>query len=143
MTSVFAFDDVPSVDHIVSSPVLYWGVHDFLSNELKRFGVEVNSWHFIRKISDIAHSQGIRFFIDNTFANPPVEMSSNYVVVSYRRPLRVSNSSFNRRFSSSSFLIRRSLDSKTTSLDCFVLSLFCLFISAISCVSFLAFSIQQ
>ena len=32
---------VSAGDHIVSSPVLYGGVHDFLANELKRFGVEV------------------------------------------------------------------------------------------------------
>ena len=32
---------VASGDHIVSSPVLYGGVRDYLENELKRFGVDV------------------------------------------------------------------------------------------------------
>lgn len=33
-------------DHIVSSPVLYGGVRDYLENELKRFGVEVTFTDF-------------------------------------------------------------------------------------------------
>lgn len=89
-------------DHIVSSPVLYGGVHDFLEKELKRFGVEVTFVDFIggdveaairpntkllytetvcnpllevpdlRAISEIAHRHGIPFFVDNTFATPIV-----------------------------------------------------------------------
>lgn len=93
---------VSAGDHIISSPVLYGGVHDFLQNELKRFGVEVTFVNFvtediekyirpntkliyteticnpllevpdIRKISEIAHRHGILFFIDNTFATSVV-----------------------------------------------------------------------
>lgn len=93
---------VSAGDHIISSPVLYGGVHDFLQNELKRFGVEVTFADFInddiekhikpntkliyteticnpllevpdiRKISGIAKKRGLLFFIDNTFATPIV-----------------------------------------------------------------------
>ena len=93
---------VSSGDHIISSPVLYGGVHDFLQNELKRFGVEVTFVNFnqddmekyirpntkliyteticnpllevpdIRKIAEIAHKHNLLFFIDSTFATPVV-----------------------------------------------------------------------
>lgn len=89
-------------DHIISSPVLYGGVHDFLENELKRFGVEVTFVDFINdniekyikpntkliyteticnpllevpeisKIADIAHKHDLLFYIDNTFATSVV-----------------------------------------------------------------------
>ena len=89
---------VSAGDHIVSSPVLYGGVHDFLANELKRFGVEVTFVDFINgdvegairpntkllyteticnpllevpdigRISELARKHGCYFFIDNTFA---------------------------------------------------------------------------
>lgn len=36
-------------DHIISSPVLYGGVHDFLENELARFGVSVTFVDFIHE----------------------------------------------------------------------------------------------
>ncbi|MEE1013371.1 MAG: aminotransferase class I/II-fold pyridoxal phosphate-dependent enzyme [Clostridia bacterium] len=85
-------------DHIISSPVLYGGVYDYLQNELKRFGVEVSFVDFnhddiekyirpntkliyteticnpllavpdIRKISAIAKKHNLLFYIDNTFA---------------------------------------------------------------------------
>jgi methionine-gamma-lyase len=93
---------VNSGDHIVASPVLYGGVHDFLQNELKRFGVEVTFADFInddiekyikpntkliytesicnpllevpdiQKIADIAHKHNLLFYIDNTFATSVV-----------------------------------------------------------------------
>ena len=89
-------------DHIISSPVLYGGVHDFLSNELSRFGVSVtfvdflheNIADFIRPetkliytesicnplmevpdmaaVAKVAHEHGLLFFVDNTFATPVV-----------------------------------------------------------------------
>ena len=89
-------------DHIISSPVLYGGVHDFLENELARFGVSVTFVDFIHEnIADFirpetkliytesisnplmevpdmaataktAHEHGLLFFVDNTFATPVV-----------------------------------------------------------------------
>lgn len=93
---------VNSGDHIISSPVLYGGVHDYLQNELKRFGVEVTFVDFnrddieqyiksntkliyteticnpllevpdIRKVSEIAKKHNLLFYIDNTFATAVV-----------------------------------------------------------------------
>lgn len=89
-------------DHIISSPVLYGGVHDFLQNELAKFGIEVSFVDFIhddveqhirpttkliyteticnplmevpniQAIADIAHRHQLLFYIDNTFATPVV-----------------------------------------------------------------------
>ena len=89
-------------DHIISSPVLYGGVHDFLRSELARFGVDVTFADLInddieqyirpetkliyteticnplmevpdiKKIADTAKKNGLLFFIDNTFATPAV-----------------------------------------------------------------------
>lgn len=85
-------------DHIISSPVLYGGVWDFLANEITRFGVEVTFVDFltgdvekyikpntkviytetitnplmevmdIPAISEIAHKHGCKLIVDNTFA---------------------------------------------------------------------------
>ncbi|MGN1108564.1 MAG: trans-sulfuration enzyme family protein [Oscillospiraceae bacterium] len=93
---------VSSGDHIIASPVLYGGVHDFLQNELKRFGVEVTFVDIInddiekyiqpntkliyteticnpllevpdlKKTADIAHKHGLLFYVDNTFATSVV-----------------------------------------------------------------------
>lgn len=93
---------VSAGDHIVASPVLYGGVHDFLQNEVKRFGVDVtfvdfnkdNVEEYIRpntklvytesisnpllevpdmvKTAAIAHKHGALFFVDNTFATAVV-----------------------------------------------------------------------
>ena len=98
--SILSF--VQAGDHIVSSPVLYGGVHDYLEKELKRFGVEVTFVDFlhgdiekaiqpntkliyseticnpllevpdIRATADVAHRHGLKFLIDNTFATPVV-----------------------------------------------------------------------
>jgi methionine-gamma-lyase len=87
-------------DHLISSPVLYGGVHDFFANELKRLGIEVSFVDFINDdpasyikpntkliytetisnplmqtadiahISKIARSHKLVFAIDNTFATP-------------------------------------------------------------------------
>lgn len=99
-TSILSF--VQSGDHIIASPVLYGGVYDYLSNELKRFGVEVTFVNFLKddvekyirpntrliyteticnplmevpdipKIAKIAHKHNVKFFVDNTFATPVV-----------------------------------------------------------------------
>lgn len=59
---------VESGDHIVSSPVLYGGVRDYLENELKRFGVEVTFTDFsneetieksIRKNTKLVYTESI------------------------------------------------------------------------------------
>lgn len=93
---------VSSGDHIVSSPVLYGGVHDFLKDELRRFGVEVTFVDFIHgdvegairpntrllyteticnpllevpdlaRIAAIAKKHGLFFYVDNTFATSVV-----------------------------------------------------------------------
>ena len=39
--------NVSTGDHIISSPVLYGGVYDYLKNEIPRFGVEVDFVDFI------------------------------------------------------------------------------------------------
>ncbi len=89
-------------DHIISSPVLYGGVHDFLASELKKFGVSVTFVDFLHEnIADfirpetkliytesicnplmevpdmaaaakVAREHGLLFFVDNTFATPVV-----------------------------------------------------------------------
>ena len=89
-------------DHILSSPVLYGGVYDFLKNEAPRFGIEVDFADFfaddlekhikpntkflytetitnplmevpdLRKISDLAHKHGALSIVDSTFASPVV-----------------------------------------------------------------------
>lgn len=93
---------VSAGDHIIASPVLYGGVHDFLQNEVKRFGVEVTFVDFIHddidkyirpntkliytesicnpllevpdisKVAEIAHKHNLLFFVDNTFATTVV-----------------------------------------------------------------------
>lgn len=93
---------VSAGDHIIASPVLYGGVHDFLQNELKRFGVEVTFVDIIgddvekyikpntkliyteticnpllevpdlKKTAEIAHKHGLLFYVDNTFATSVV-----------------------------------------------------------------------
>jgi methionine-gamma-lyase len=100
ITSFLAY--VKAGDHIISSPVLYGGVYDYLKNELPRFGVETTFVDFekeniedyikpntkviytetiinplmnvvdIRKVSEIAHKHGCKFIIDSTFATPAV-----------------------------------------------------------------------
>jgi len=93
---------VKAGDHIISSPVLYGGVYDYLKNELPRFGVEVTFADFekddieslirsntkilytetisnplmavedLPSISKIAHSHGCKLIVDNTFATPAI-----------------------------------------------------------------------
>lgn len=100
ITSFLAF--VKAGDHIISSPVLYGGVYDYLKNELPRFGVETTFVDFekeniedhirpntkiiysetiinplmsvldIQKVADIAHKHGCKFILDSTFATPAV-----------------------------------------------------------------------
>lgn len=92
--------NVEAGDHIISSPVLYGGVYDYLKNEIKRFGVEVDFVDFInddfekyikpntkiiytetitnplmevmdiKNIVEKAHSHGLKVILDNTFATP-------------------------------------------------------------------------
>ena len=61
---------VKSGDYIVSSPVLYGGVHDFLSNELKRFGVEVTFVDFIRGDIKGAIRANTKLIYTETICNP-------------------------------------------------------------------------
>jgi methionine-gamma-lyase len=93
---------VKTGDHIIASPVLYGGVHDFLANELARFGISVDFTDLINtdlrvyakpntklvytetinnplmEVPDIektaseAHSLGLKLLVDNTFATPSV-----------------------------------------------------------------------
>lgn len=100
ITAIIA--NVKAGDHIVSSPVLYGGVYDYLKNEIARFGVEVDFVDFIhddleeyikpntkviytetitnplmevmdiQKIAAIAHKHGAKMIIDNTFATPAI-----------------------------------------------------------------------
>lgn len=93
---------VKTGDHIVSSPVLYGGVYDYMKNELPRFGVEVTFVDFDREsledairpntkvvytetisnplmevvdlpaVAKIAHAHGCKLIVDNTFATPAV-----------------------------------------------------------------------
>ncbi|MFP3154400.1 aminotransferase class I/II-fold pyridoxal phosphate-dependent enzyme [Lachnospiraceae bacterium ZAX-1] len=99
-TSILSF--VSQGDHIISSPVLYGGVHDYLSNELPRFGIEVTFVDTLKEditnyikpntkliytetisnplmevpdieaISKIAKEYKLLLFVDNTFATPVV-----------------------------------------------------------------------
>ena len=94
--------NVEKGDHIISSPVLYGGVYDYLKNEIVRFGIEVDFVDFlteniedyikpntkiiytetitnplmevmdIKKIADIAHKHGAKLIVDNTFATPAI-----------------------------------------------------------------------
>ncbi len=58
-------------DHVVSSPVLYGGVHDFLENELSRFGIEVTFVNFDR-IDAIRQAvrPNTRLLYTETISNP-------------------------------------------------------------------------
>jgi len=97
-TAILSF--VQSGDHIISSPVLYGGVQDFLANELPRFGIEVTFANLLdgdlseyvrpntklayteticnplmevpdlESLSNSAHSNGLALLVDNTFATP-------------------------------------------------------------------------
>jgi len=97
-TTILSF--VQSGDHIISSPVLYGGVHDFLANELPRFGIETtfadlldgDLSEYVRPntklvyteticnplmevpdleaLSKSARANGIALLVDNTFATP-------------------------------------------------------------------------
>jgi methionine-gamma-lyase len=90
--------NVQGGDHILASPVLYGGVHDFLANELKRFNIEVSFVDFINdnlekyirpntkiiytetisnplmevvdieQAAEIAHKYNLKMIVDNTFA---------------------------------------------------------------------------
>jgi len=92
--------NVKAGDHIIASSVLYGGVYDFFSNELKRFNVEVTFVNFINddfekyirpntkiiytetisnplmevvdipKIAEITHKHNLKLIVDNTFATP-------------------------------------------------------------------------
>ena len=94
--------NVSAGDHIISSPVLYGGVYDYLKNEIPRFGIEVDFVDFIHddiekyikpntkviytetitnplmevmdlaKTAEIAHRHGAKMIVDNTFATPAI-----------------------------------------------------------------------
>lgn len=62
---------VSAGDHIVSSPVLYGGVRDYLENELRRFGVEVTFTDF-SDLSNIekAFRPNTKLVYTETISNP-------------------------------------------------------------------------
>lgn len=94
--------NVAAGDHIVSSPVLYGGVYDYLKNEAPRFGISVDFVDFerddlekylrpntkvvytetitnplmevpdLKQVADVAHKGGAKLIVDNTFATPAV-----------------------------------------------------------------------
>ncbi|WP_286680444.1 aminotransferase class I/II-fold pyridoxal phosphate-dependent enzyme [Tepidanaerobacter sp. EBM-49] len=94
--------NIKSQDHIISSNVLYGGTWELLTEELKKFNVEVTFLDFnkddiepyfkpntkvvymetisnplmevadIRKIAKIAHQHNAKLIVDNTFATPVV-----------------------------------------------------------------------
>ncbi|RVU54386.1 trans-sulfuration enzyme family protein [Anaerosphaera multitolerans] len=100
ITSIIS--NVKSGDHIISSPVLYGGVYDYLKNEITRFGVEVDFVDFLnddfekyikpntkviytetitnplmevmdlKTISQKAHKHNLKVIVDNTFATPAI-----------------------------------------------------------------------
>lgn len=100
ITAIIA--NVESGDHIISSPVLYGGVYDYFTNEIKRFGVEVTFVDFVNddiekhikantkiiytetisnplmevmdisEISTIAHKHDCKLIVDNTFATAAI-----------------------------------------------------------------------
>ena len=100
ITSILA--NVSAGDHILSSPVLYGGVYDYLKNELPRFGVSVDFADFINddpekhirpntkivytetitnplmEVPDLeragtaARKSGAKLIVDNTFATPAI-----------------------------------------------------------------------
>ncbi len=62
---------VEAGDHIVSSPVLYGGVRDYLENELKRFGVEVTFTDFSDPASvENAIRPNTKLVYTETISNP-------------------------------------------------------------------------
>lgn len=100
VTAILA--NVGKGDHIISSPVLYGGVYDYLKNEITRFGVEVDFVDFVHDkpenyikpntkviytetitnplmevmdipaIAEAAHRHGVKLIVDNSFATPAV-----------------------------------------------------------------------
>jgi len=100
ITSIIA--NVNAGDHIISSPVLYGGVYDYFTNEIKRFGVEVTFVDFVNddiekhikpntkiiytetisnplmevidiaSVSEIAHKHDCKLIVDNTFATAAI-----------------------------------------------------------------------
>ena len=97
-------------DHIISSPVIYGGVQDFLANELSRFGIEVTFADLLdgdiskyvkpntklvfteticnplMEVPDVAvltksaHAYGLPLLLDNTFASPVILKPLNFGV---------------------------------------------------------------
>lgn len=66
---------VKTGDHIVSSPVLYGGVRDYLENELKRYGVEVSFVDFSNTENIVkAVRPKTRLIYTETISNPLMEV---------------------------------------------------------------------
>ncbi|MCG6489951.1 MULTISPECIES: trans-sulfuration enzyme family protein [Gammaproteobacteria] len=108
ITAILSF--VQQGDHVIASTVLYGGVHDFLKNELPRFGIDITFINFVtdnvedyikpntkivytetisnplievidlQAIADTAHKHGALFIVDNTFATPSVCKLINFDV---------------------------------------------------------------
>ena len=111
-TSILA--TVKPGDHIVASPIIYGEAFYYLKYELKRWGVETTFIDFntqdvadyirpntklvygetianplmsvpdIQHLADVAHANGAKLFIDNTFATPilcrPIEFGADIVI---------------------------------------------------------------
>lgn len=114
VTAILA--SVKQGDHIIAHPVLYGGVFSYLKNEVTRFGVEVDFVDLVKddleryikpntkviytetisnplmevmdlpKLSELAHANGCRLIVDNTFATPavasPLELGADVSVYS-------------------------------------------------------------
>ncbi len=66
---------VKAGDHIISSPVLYGGVRDYLENEIKRFGVEVSFVDFSdpEKLKNAVKSN-TKLIYTESISNPLIEV---------------------------------------------------------------------
>lgn len=84
-TSILA--TVKPGDHIVASPIIYGEAFYYLKYELKRWGVETTFIDFnTQDVADVAHANGAKLFIDNTFATSiiakPIKYGADLVIYS-------------------------------------------------------------
>jgi methionine-gamma-lyase len=71
-TTILSF--VKSGDHIISSPVLYGGVQDYLANELPRFGVAVTFADLLNGDVSAYVRQNTKLVYTETICNPLMEV---------------------------------------------------------------------
>lgn len=62
--------NVKSGDNIISSPVLYGGVYDYLHNEITRFGVEVTFVDFLNDDIEKYIKPNTKVIYTETLTNP-------------------------------------------------------------------------